>query len=191
MAERANKPAGNCLRGYQRQRLNNYQEWLAGLTSSSNSVPSQAVNPGTNIASLTLFFTPSNFVVGTGDLDGLPGDEIVVGADGRSGTNNNSLFVLTQTATNWATQQISVGSYGITSIAVGQPTNRQSAGIYVGLRGANGSGQIMEFISNAGIWQSNLVTVSSNEAAFVRRGSAKSRLLGADGATACPVRCGA
>ena len=146
----------------------NYQEWLAGLNpNSSNSVPNSAVNPGTNIASLTLPFTPNNFVVSASNLNGLPGDEIVVGADGNPGTNNNSLFVLTQTATNWSTQQITVGSFGITSIAVGQPTNQPSAGIYVGLRGTNGNGQVMEFISNSGIWQSNLITVSSNEPAFV------------------------
>ena len=145
----------------------NYQEWLAGLSPNSNSVPSLAVNPGTNIASLILPFTPSNFVVGVGNLDGLPGDEIVVGADGNPGTNNNFLFVLAQTATNWSRQQISVGSYGITSIAVGQPANRPSSGIYVGLRGTNGSGQILEFTSNSGIWQSNLIAVSTNPATFV------------------------
>src|SRR5665213_1043647 len=74
---------------------NNYQEWLAGLSPNSNSVPSLLNNPGTNIASLTVPFTPSNFVVGVGDLESVPGDEIVVGADGNPGTNNNSLFILT------------------------------------------------------------------------------------------------
>lgn len=145
-----------------------YQEWFAGsYPTNSNSTPNLLGNPGINIAALTLPFTPSNFVVGVGNLDGLPGDEIVIGADGNPGTNNNYLFVLTQTATNWSRQQISVGSYGITSIAVGQPTNRPSAGIYVGLRGTNGSGQIMEFASNGGIWQSNVIAVSTNPAAFV------------------------
>jgi YD repeat-containing protein len=145
----------------------NYQEWLAGTDPNNpNSTPSLQFNPGTNIASLALPFTPSNFVVAAGNLDGLPGDEIVVGADGTLGTNNNSLFILTQTATNWSTQQVSVGPCGITSIAVGQPTNRPGVGIYVGLREPNGSGQVMEFTNNAGIWQSNVVAVSTN-AAFV------------------------
>jgi len=106
----------------------NYQEWLTGLNpNNSNDVPTLLNNPGTNIARLTLPFTASDFVVVGGNLDGLPGDEIVVGGDGNPGTNMNALFILTQTATNWSTQQVSVGSFGITSIAVGQPTNRLRA----------------------------------------------------------------
>jgi YD repeat-containing protein len=146
---------------------NNYQEWLAGLSPNSNSVPSLLNNPGTNIASLTVPFTPSNFVVGVGDLESVPGDEIVVGADGNPGTNNNSLFILTQTATNWLEQQISIGALGITSIAVGQPTNRPAPAIYVGLRQTGGSGAIWELSQTNGLWQTNVLIVSTNEAAYV------------------------
>ncbi len=147
----------------------NYQEWLAGSNpSSSNSTPNLLGNPGTNIASLTLPFTPSNFVVGVGQLDGFGAEEIVLGADGNPGTNINYLLVLTQGATTWQTQRVDVGQFGITSIAIGQPTNRPSVGIYVGLRGTtNGSGRVMEFTSNGGIWQSNVVALSTNQSAFV------------------------
>ncbi len=147
----------------------NYQEWKAGTNpKDAQSTPNLLGNPGTNIASLTLPFTPSNFVVGVGQLDGLRAEEIVLGADGNPGTNINFLLVLTQTSTGWQTQRVDVGTFGITSIAVGQVTNRPSAAIYIGLRGAtNGSGRVMEFTSSGGVWQSNLVALSTNQAAFV------------------------
>lgn len=145
----------------------NYQEWLAGTNpNDTNSVPRLLGNPGVNIGSLSLPFTPSNFVVGVGNLDGMPGDEIIIGADGNPGANNNSLLVLTQTATNWSAQRVNVGSFGITSIAVGQATNRPKSGIYVGLRGRIG-GQVMEFTATCGGWQSNVVAISTNPATFV------------------------
>jgi YD repeat-containing protein len=146
----------------------NYQEWLAGTDPNNpNNRPSLLGNPGTNIALLSLPFTPSNFVVGVGQLDGAGAEEIVIGADGNTGTNRNSLLVLTQAASGWSTQRVDVGSFGVTSIAIGQPTNRPNVGIYVGLRGTNGSGQVMEFIGSGVTWQSNVVAFSTNEAAFV------------------------
>ena len=147
----------------------NYQEWLAGSNPrSAQSTPSQISNPGDNIASLTLPFTPSNFVVGVGQLDGTGAEEIVLGADGNPGGATNFLIVLTQGPTSWSTQRVHVGPFGITSVAVGQVTNRPGAGIYVGLRGTNnGSGRVMEFTGSGGIWQSNLVASSTNKEAFV------------------------
>ena len=146
-----------------------YQEWQAGTNPrDAASRPGLLDNPGLSIASLTLPFTPSNFVVGVGQLDGSGPEEIVIGADGNPGTNVNFLMVLTQGPTNWSTQRVDVGPFGITSIAVGQLTNRPGAGIYVGLRGAtNGSGRVMEFANSGGIWQSNVVALSTNQAAFV------------------------
>ena len=146
-----------------------YQEWKAGASpNATNSAPNLLGDPGINVASLTLPFTPSNFVVGVGQLDGLGAEEIVIGADGNPGTNVNWLLVLTQTSFGWSTQRVDVGSFGITSITVGQPTNRPSAGIYAGLRGTtNGSGRVIEFTSSGGLWQSNLVALSTNQAAFV------------------------
>jgi YD repeat-containing protein len=145
----------------------NYQEWLAGLSPASNSVPSLLNNPGTNIASIAFPFTPSNCVMAAGQLNGVLGDEIVVGADGNATGKTNSLFILTQGASSWQAQQLPVGSFGITSISIGQPTNRPSTNIYIGLRQTGGQGQIWELFQNGGTWQTNLIAVSTNETAFV------------------------
>lgn len=89
-------------------------------------MPNLLGNPGTQIASLQHAFTPSNFVVGMGQLDG-------VGADGAPGTNVNHLLVLTQSPTGWQTQRVDVGAFGISSIAVGQATNRPGAAVRAGI----------------------------------------------------------
>jgi YD repeat-containing protein len=146
----------------------NLQEYLAGTNpNNSNSVPSLSVNPGANIATLAVPFTPTNWVVAAGQLNSVAGDEIVVGADGNATGKTNSLFILTPGASGWQVTQLPVGAMGITSIAVGQPTNRPNNEIYVGLRGASGRGQVVEFAINNGIWQTNIIAVSSNEPAFV------------------------
>ena len=145
-----------------------YQEWQAATDpQDANSTPASLGNPGTNIASLALPFTPSDFVMGVGDLDGLPGDEIVIGGDGNPGATTNSLLILTQTATDWSTQQLSLGSVGVTSLAVGQLTNRPAPGIYAGLRQAGGPGEIVELIHVGAEWQTNVIAVSTSQAAFV------------------------
>ncbi len=147
---------------------NNLQEYLAGTDpNDANSRPSLLGNPGTNIASLSLPFTPSNFVMGVGQLDRVGAEEIAVGADGNPGTSDNFLLVLTQGATNWAAQQVWVGTLGITSVAVGQPANRPAPAIYVGLRQTGGAGAIWELMQTNGAWQTNVLALSTNEAAFV------------------------
>lgn len=147
---------------------NNYQEWLAGTNpNNSNSLPSLLNNPGTNIATLAVPFAPTNWVMAAGQLNGVAGDEIVVGADGNATGKTNSVFILTQGGSSWQVTQLSVGGMGITSIAVGQPTNRPSPAIYVGLRQTGGTGAIWELIQTNGNWQTNVLAVSTNSAAFV------------------------
>jgi YD repeat-containing protein len=146
----------------------NYQEWLAGTDPNNlQSIPSLLNNPGTNIASIAFPFTPSNCVVAAGQLNGVAGDEIVVGADGNATGKTNSLFILTQGASSWQVLQLPVGAFGITSIAVGQPTNRPSPAIYIGLRQTAGTGAIWELFQTNGLWQTNVLAVSTNQAAYV------------------------
>jgi len=146
----------------------NYQKWLAGLNPlNSNSVPNIYGLPGTNLASMSWPFTPSNFVAGVGTLDSYGGPTIVVGADGNPGTSTNFLLLLSETFNGWSTQQVSIGSFGVTSIAVGQPTNRPSPAIYVGLRQAGGTGEVAEITSTGGGWTINPIAYSTNSTAFV------------------------
>lgn len=124
-------------------------------------------NAGTKIDSVTLRFVPSNFVVGVGQLIGLPAHEVVVGADGDPGTTTNFLTLFSEISGVWRSQQFDVGSFGITSIAVGQVTNRPGPAIYAGLRHPNGTGKVLELMNVNGGWQTNVVFTSTNEAAFV------------------------
>lgn len=146
----------------------NLQEYLAG-TSPGNfqSRPNQLGPVGNSIASLVLPFMPSNFVVAAGQLNGSGGEEIVIGADGNPGTMTNSLFILTESSAGWNTQRLDIGPFGVTSLAIGQPANRQTTAIYAGLRQSGGTGRILEFQSVNGVWQTNLVAVSTNSSAFV------------------------
>lgn len=146
-----------------------YQEWQAGTNPlDPNNQPDVVGNAGTKIASMTWPFTPSNFVVGAGQLDGLGAEEIVIGADGNPGGAINFLLVLSQTTNaTWSTQRVDVGSYGVTSIAVGQPSNRPNAAIYVGLRQIGGLGKLAEFVSTGGQWISSTIANSAHDAAFV------------------------
>lgn len=145
-----------------------YQEWKAGTNPRDpQSRPDLLGNPGVNIATLALPFTPSNFVVGVGQLDGSGAEEIVLGGDGNPGTNINFLLVLTQGLTSWSTQRVDVGPFGITSIAVGQPKNRPGPAIYAALRQPAGQGRIIEVINIAGVWQTSLIAITTNEEAFV------------------------
>lgn len=168
-----------------------YEEWRAGTNPrDANSTPNVLGDTGVNIASLTLPFTPSNFVVGVGQLDDISAEEIVIGADGNPGTSTNFLLVLWQTNSTWSTQRVDVGRFGITSIAVGQPANRPSPAIYVGLRQTGGLGKVMEFIQTGGVWTSNTVATNAAEAACVlgvRAGrDVLASLAGTNGIPGCP-----
>lgn len=159
----------------------NLQERKAGTDPNDpNDKPNLIFNPGMNIASLALPFTPTNFVAATGQLDGYGAEEIVIGADGNPNGTTNSLFILTTTGSGWATQRVDVGSVGITSIAIGQPTNRLETGIYMGLRQVGGNGHIVELTQSNGVWQmpTNVVAMSTNEAAFVLGVRGTNDLLG-------------
>lgn len=146
----------------------NFQEQQAGTNPNDPlSKPDTAFNPGTNIAFLQLPFTPTNFVMAVGQLDGLGAEEIVIGADGNPGTSTNFIQILTQSYNGWATQRVDVGSFGVTSIAIGQPTNRNPGSIYLGLRQTGGTGRILELVQTNGVWQTNVVAASTSQAAFV------------------------
>jgi hypothetical protein len=140
----------------------NYQEWQANTDPlDANSLPDILGLAGTNITSMTWPFTPSNFVMGVGQLDGTGPEEIVIGADGNPGTTTNFLLVLSQNYSGWMTQRVDIGSVGVTSIAIGQPSNTVSAAIYIGTRNPVGTGTVMQVQSVAGVWQTNALSIGN------------------------------
>lgn len=166
-----------------------YQEWQAG-TSPTNaaSAPNLTGQGSLTLASLQWPFTPSSFVVGVGQLDGLGAEEIFIGADGDPGNTTNFLFVLTQTNSGWSTQRVDLGPCGVTSIAVGHPANRPRQAIYVGLRQTGGTGRVVEFMPAGGVWSSNSL-VTGNEAAFVLGVRANKDVVVSFAATNAPPGC--
>jgi YD repeat-containing protein len=147
----------------------NEREWKAGTNPrDAADYPRPVGNAGTILGTVQFPFVPTQVVLGVGNLDERGADEIVLAGDGNADGLTNSLHILTQQAQGWTREIIDIGPFGVTSLSVGQLTNRPLAAIYVGLRGVtNGSGRIVEFVSTNGIWQSNLVVVSSNETSLV------------------------
>jgi len=150
----------------------NLQEWLAGGT------PAAAeMSPGDSagIYRLSLGFDPARFVMAVGQVDADSRQKIVVGADGNPNGHMNRILVLTPHGAGWSSEQINVGSVGVSSIAVGNPGNRPLPCVYVGTRSVNGRGSIMEFQDVFGRWVSNVVAISTGAVAHVlgvREGSA-------------------
>lgn len=146
----------------------NYQEWRAGSSpTNSASLPDVYGLPGINLGSFPWPFTPTNFVVATGQLDGVGADEIVVSADGDATGKTNFVLILSQTTTGWVSTNVFVGEFGVTSLAIGQPTNREVPAIYAGLRSATSTGGVMEVRRYGGVWQPNIIARSTNAYAQV------------------------
>jgi YD repeat-containing protein len=136
----------------------NYQEWMAGSNPlDANSKPDVLGLSGKNLATLQLPFVPLNFVIENGDINGEGIEEIVVGADGDPNGSTNSLLILSPTSSGWNTQRVDLGPFGITSLAIGQPTNREIPAIYVGLRQPGGTGRVAEVRYYGGNWQTNIL----------------------------------
>ena len=112
-------------------------------------------------------FAATQFTMASGQLDNNGGDKVVVGADGNPGTITNALIVLTQSFSGWTTQRVDVGSVGVTSIAIGQPTNTTVPAIYVGTRKAGGNGTILRVAAAGNAWTKETLIVSTNESAYV------------------------
>jgi hypothetical protein len=184
----SDQPAGNRLRQIPAATAGTIirNGWRALSPNNSNSVPNIYGLSGTNVATLSLPFTPSNFVVGVGQLYGNGVDNVVVGADGNPGNKTNSLFILSETFTGWTTQQVNIGSQGVTSIAIGQPSNTLSSAIYVGLRQSNGTGSVAQVVMAGTNWVMNTIATSTNDAAFVLGVRSTNDLLVSVAATNAP-----
>lgn len=140
----------------------NYQEILAN-TSPTNAAsrPDILGRSGTTGAVFTASFPPERFVMGIGQLDGNGAEEIVISADGYPGTSTNMIRILTQTTRGWTNEDVAIGSYGVTSIGIGQPTNTARAAIYLGLRNIGGTGVVMQVMRLSNGWDKTMIAFAS------------------------------
>jgi YD repeat-containing protein len=143
----------------------NYQEFMAGTDPTS--ATSHPGGDSTVIASATTPFIPTHFVAATGQLDGTGPDELAVGADGDPGSQANAIKVYTKTDTGWTVESIPVGSFGVTSLAIGKPAGASANAIYAGLRSSTATGSIVELKKSGATWTTTPLVSSTDAAAYV------------------------
>ena len=141
----------------------NMQEWQAGTDPrDANSLPNTGAVQVTNTIAAASGFTPTNWVMATGQLDGLGADEVVVGADGAIGTSSNQFSVYRNTGNSWAVTPTNVGSFGINSLAIGEVIAGRGASIYFGARPTSGSAGIQEFRRSGTSWLKSAPSVADS-----------------------------
>lgn len=147
--------------------VSNLQEYVANTD--PKSATSKTTNDGTVIATSSAFpWTPSNYVMGTGQLDGTGIEEVIISGDGNPGSVTNVLKIFTPNAagTTWTEETVPLGTVGVTSICVGH-TNAANT-IFIGTRAVIPAfGQIIKFTKNAGVWTPTVTATSTDQVAFV------------------------
>ena len=143
----------------------NLAEWKA------NTDPNNAQShPGTGSAAVgtplvaAVGFTPTNWVMATGQLDGYGSDEVVVGADGVIGAASNFLSVLRGIGSSLESKQVSVGNIGVNSISVGTLNERAGNQVVIGTRAATGNGQIRNLGQTGASWVMDNTPVAESSA---------------------------
>ncbi len=116
--------------------------------------------------SLPFPFKPTGFVMAVGNLDDLPGDEVVIGADGDPGETDSWLYLLSRSGNAWTSHTIAIGANGITSLSIGDPGTGQTA-IYCGTRNVVEKGALLEIIPSAEGYDLNALTGSFGDALYV------------------------
>ena len=131
----------------------NAQEWKAGTDPmSSTSRPSFGPKPVGSVVAAPAGFTPTNWVMATGQLDGFGADELILGPDGAAGAAATTATVLTLGQNTWANETFSVGSAGLTSMTIGRLPSGQGPSLFFGTRPQTGAGSIVEYRRDAGQW---------------------------------------
>lgn len=147
--------------------VSNLQEYVANTD--PKSAASKATNDGTVIATSSAFpWTPTNYVMGTGQLDGSGIEEVIISGDGNPGgvTNVLKIFTPDATGTTWTEETVPVGTVGVTSICVGHTSAANT--IFIGTRAvAPAFGQIIKFVKTAGVWTPTVMVASTDQVAFV------------------------
>ncbi|MBL9146096.1 MAG: choice-of-anchor D domain-containing protein [Verrucomicrobiaceae bacterium] len=147
--------------------LTNIQEFIAGTD--PKSANAKTTNDGSVIATSSAFpFTPTNYVMACGQLDGTGIEEVVISGDGDPGAATNVLRIFTPNATGtvWTEETVNVGNVGVTSICIGH-TNAANT-IFIGTRAvAPAFGQVIKFVKTAGVWTPTVMVSSTDQVAFV------------------------
>ena len=141
----------------------NLQEWQAGTNPrDATSRPSTgAISVASNLTAAS-GFTPTNWVMATGQLDGFGADEVVVGADGAIGASINQFSVYRKTGNSWAVTPTNVGNFGINSLAIGEVAAGRGASIFFGARPASGTSGIQEFRRAGSSWLKSTAAVAES-----------------------------
>jgi YD repeat-containing protein len=146
----------------------NYQEWQLWANSQSIGVQADVQGVIPEIAgTFSPPFTAIRFTMAAGRLHPHGDDVIVVGADGNPAGATNELLILSQAFEGWTTQRVAIGSVGVTSIAIGQPTNAFSPAIFIGTRSAIGTGGIARITKSNEDWNVEPIYASSNHVAHI------------------------
>ena len=147
----------------------NLQE-LMGVTDPNKAASTPAVlwgASGSTLGTMQMPFTATNFVAATGQLDGAGADEIVVGADGNTAGQVNSIRVFTKSESGWNVEIVPVGPVGVTSLAIGKPSGATTSAIYAGLRSGAATGSVVEVRKMASTWITNTVVNSEDTSATI------------------------
>lgn len=142
----------------------NGQEAIGG--SSATDLRDLPGSEGKPIGVMDVSFTPTRFVAGAGEVGSGAGRWVAVGADGDPGADMNYVRIFREVGEEWAFDDVGVGSYGVTSLAVGQIPGREPS-VYAGLRKVGGLGRIVELSKEGESWKSTVVAVSQSEEAYV------------------------
>ncbi|MDB6174132.1 MAG: peptidase papain [Chthoniobacteraceae bacterium] len=141
-------------------RFTNYHEWKAGTdprdAASHPSEPAFSVGSGLEASAA---FTPTNWVMATGQLDGFGPEELVVGSDGAVGTAQNSLRIYSHGLSGWTTEAVPVGNVGITSLSIGEIESTSGTRVLVGTHPVTGAAGIASFSKTTGQWNKDSLAI--------------------------------
>ena len=164
--------------------FSNIQEYQAGTSPLVRQSFPSAATTNSNVAGMMRTpFPVSNFVLASGALASANDETVVLSADGDATGTTNVVMIFTQRFGQWVSESISIGPYGVTSIAIGRAANRAGSAIYLGLRSTGGRGRIWELTPTGSNWQTNEIVVSNSDTAFVMGVRAEGDVLCTLGAT--------
>lgn len=144
-----------------------WQEFLANTDPTDpESVPEAAGDARTTIASWNWPFVPSRLVLHACNLDGTPGDEIIVAADGDPAEHESAIQILSYQGGQWCRQGVPVGACGITSLTSGT-LPPYGFSLYCGSRAVVDKGAILRLYGTNGGWVVDRIQTAASTAAYV------------------------